>query len=315
MERQEMGNLERVNPREIWADEARDFTPWLRRNIGLLSDAVGIDLEITESEESVGSFKCDLFGKDLSTGREVVIENQLGPTNHEHLGKLLAYAAGKDAGVAVWVSTDLRDEHRDTLNWLNNISGEDRLFFGITVEVLRISGSKPAVNLVVDVQPSDWGKEQRGGTLSRKQKAYENFFTDLLAKVKSTMPGLTSAKKGLPQNWLSLPTGRSGFAYDVFFGRDSQFGVQLRIETGDKDRTKSAFDVLHQERDKIGHETDLQLSWERFDELKKSSIIVLTKGSIEDDDESLADLQQWAVDKLVRFNKAFRGRISRLKSV
>ena len=28
-----LGKLEKINPRQIWADEARDFTPWLRENI------------------------------------------------------------------------------------------------------------------------------------------------------------------------------------------------------------------------------------------------------------------------------------------
>lgn len=66
----QIGLLEKLNPREIWADEARDFTPWLKENIQALSEALGLDLEITESEGAVGDFYVDLVGRDFGS-REV----------------------------------------------------------------------------------------------------------------------------------------------------------------------------------------------------------------------------------------------------
>lgn len=63
----QLGRLEKVNPREIWADEARDFTPWLKENIRAFSEALGLDLEITESEGAVGDFLVDLVGRDLGS--------------------------------------------------------------------------------------------------------------------------------------------------------------------------------------------------------------------------------------------------------
>ena len=117
----ELGHLERVDPKKIWKEE-RDFTRWLRENIPLLSKTIGLDIDLVESEVSIGAFAADLVGQEPTTKKPVVIENQLSRTDHDHLGKLLTYASGIDAGTLIWLATDFRDEHRQTLEWLNNVS-------------------------------------------------------------------------------------------------------------------------------------------------------------------------------------------------
>ena len=42
----DLGSIENVNPREVWPDEASDFTPWLAKNVDLLGAALGLDIEI-----------------------------------------------------------------------------------------------------------------------------------------------------------------------------------------------------------------------------------------------------------------------------
>ena len=41
-----IGTLSPVDVREVWADEARDFTPWLAENAGLVGEALGLDLAL-----------------------------------------------------------------------------------------------------------------------------------------------------------------------------------------------------------------------------------------------------------------------------
>ena len=117
----QLGRLRRIDAREVWKHEANDFTPWLKEHIDQLNEAIGFEIELSGREEPVGEFAVDLYGTEVQTRRPAIIENQLTRTDHDHLGKLMTYAAGLKAGVAVWISPQFRDEHREALTWLNEI--------------------------------------------------------------------------------------------------------------------------------------------------------------------------------------------------
>ncbi len=310
-----LGKIKRIKPRDIWTNEAQDFTPWLQKNIRLLADKIGIELDITESEGEVGSFRVDLVGKVLGTGRPVIIENQLGSTDHDHLGKLLTYAAGRDARVIIWIATNFHDKHIQALKWLNDISGEDQGFFGVQLEVIKVDDSRPAPIFDIVVQPSEWVKQQRQISRQRtpKQIAYQSFFNALISQVKQQHPGITSATKGLPQNWYEFPTGRSGFLYVVYFAKDSRFRVELYITTGDRELNKRAFEHFQREKENIEEEICSKLEWEKLEERRASRIALYERGSIEDPPERLKELQDWAVEKIGLFNQVFRERIRRFE--
>ena len=50
-----LGSLQKVELREIWASESSDFTPWLARpeNLKLLGDTIGIELDLDSQEKEV----------------------------------------------------------------------------------------------------------------------------------------------------------------------------------------------------------------------------------------------------------------------
>ena len=128
--------------RAEWSHEARNFTPFLLQNSNLLSDVVGMPIQLEEREVPVGPFFADLMGIVRPLNWRVIIENQLNQTDHDHLGKLITYAADKDAKVNIWVSPKIRIEHRRALEWLNN-NMTNKYFFGIEIELFQIEGSLP----------------------------------------------------------------------------------------------------------------------------------------------------------------------------
>lgn len=110
-----LGTIKRIDDlRSVWSHEAHDFSKWLgeEENLAKLSEEIGIDIVLEELESPVGGFSVDLFATEDGTGRKIIIENQLEETNHDHLGKIITYASGKDAEVLIWIVKHARDEHR-----------------------------------------------------------------------------------------------------------------------------------------------------------------------------------------------------------
>lgn len=94
-----IAKIERVPLRDVWGHEARGLTTWLEKNIDVLNDVVDIDLTNVEREQAAGSFSAGLVAEG-SSGGTVVIENQLQRSDHDHLGKLIAYVSLMDARAA-----------------------------------------------------------------------------------------------------------------------------------------------------------------------------------------------------------------------
>ena len=147
----ELGKLEPVPVRDVWKDEARNFTPWLANNLGQLGAELEMNLELVEQEVPAGRFKLDILAKDMDFDVMVAIENQLEPTDHNHLGQLLTYAGSHDVRRLIWVSPDFLPEHREALEWLNQWTDDEIEVYGVEVTAVRIgdSPSAPIFNKIV----------------------------------------------------------------------------------------------------------------------------------------------------------------------
>ena len=301
-----LGELRYVTPRQVWPDEARDFTPWIASNIGHLSDALGMELELTAQEASVGDFSCDVLARDMNTNHIVIIENQFGSTNHDHLGKLITYAAGLEATGVVWIAEKIREEHRQAVEWLNRHTDSDLRFFIIIVEALQIDDSPIAVNFKPVVFPNEWqraAKESADGT-TPKGEAYRRFFTALIDELREHHR-FTNARAGQPQNWYSFRSGITGVDLAVSFGGRGKVRVEAYIDLRDEGENKSLFDELQRRRESIENAIGETLSWERLDEKRASRIATYHAGDVTGTPDDLAEIRTWAIDRLLLFRKVF----------
>ena len=155
MATQELGRIEKVELRDIWPREDENFTPWLADNLDLLGEELGLTLESPSIEVEVGQYRLDIRAEEAEGGK-VAIENQLGWTDHDHLGKLLTYAAGVKAEYVVWVAASFTAEHRAAIDWLNSLAPEKVWFFGVEIRAIRIGDSNPAPDFRVVAAPKEW---------------------------------------------------------------------------------------------------------------------------------------------------------------
>ena len=313
-----LAKIERVDLREAWPNEARDFTPWLAQNIAELGEALGMDLELQQTEAAVGGYSLDVLATDLNQNRPVIIENQLEATNHDHLGKLLTYAAGYEANVIVWLTKEFRDEHRQALDWLNRRTDKDTEFFGVVVELLKIDGSRPAPQFRTVATPNDWRKEAaakvRGDVpvASVRGERYREFFQPLIDTLREKHK-FTNVRKAQPQNWYSFSAGYGQrITYGANFTGQKQARIEVYIDDGDNERNIQLLERLEEHRDQIESALGETLDWQRLETRRACRIALDRPGSIEDDADTLTEVQDWMVDRLLKFKHVFEPRLSEL---
>jgi hypothetical protein len=302
----DFGTLRNLDLRQIWPHEAGSFTPWLAENLEALGETVGMELELTDTEADVGDFSLDLLAKDLGTGRNVIIENQLTPTDHDHLGKLITYASAFDAAAVIWVAQVIRDEHRQALEWLNQRTREDTHFFGVVIEVFQIDDSKPAFNFKPVIFPNEWQKGGRTTTAkapSPRGEAYRQFFQTLIDDLREQHK-YTAARVGQPQNWYAFSSGVSGVPYGASFAQGDRVRVDAYIDRGDLGFNKALFDKLLQDRADIEAAFGEPLEWERLDARRACRIASYFPGSINPSPEQLEAIRKGIIDRLLRLKKA-----------
>lgn len=313
-----LARLEQVDPRSVWASEAESSTPWLAfdENIALVGDAIGMELEVEATERSVGPFRADILCKDTGTGHWVLVENQLARTDHTHLGQLITYASGLKAVTIVWVADRFTEEHRAALDWLNDITDDRFNFFGLELEVWRISNSAAAPKFNVVSKPNDWSK-RIGSAASRidsdeltETKALQlEYWTELRERLLE-QSRVVKPQKPLAQHWTNFALGRSYFG--MFASVNTQ---QSWIAVGMSCLGPSAkhnFGQLHAQRVEIEREVGSVLSWEELPDKKESKVQVRLDGD-PTDRSAWSEQHEWMISMLERFHTAFSPRVKALR--
>jgi hypothetical protein len=310
-----LGKIKRVDLRNIFADEAREFTPWLIENMSMLSEKIGIDIINAKKEDEVGDFNVDITAEDENTGEKIIIENQLEATNHDHLGKLITYASGVGANVVIWIAKQFREEHQQALEWLNENNTENVSFFGVKVFALSIDDGLPAVDFEIIVEPNEWQREIKikSNELDERHAKFLEFFSRLVNTYSEK--GLSWQRlKARPQAGIGFGAGRAGFSMSWAFRSNNRFSVEMYIDTGNKEETKAFFDELIKQQDEINKKIP-ELSWERLDNKRASRIVLYKQLSVpikKLEEEEFLSLINWAIEKMDLFKKVFPDYIRKL---
>ena len=302
-----IGKLKEVDIRELWKHEQYDFSEWLskKENIENLNEILGLTLIDISKETYVGSYRCDLFAKDETTGIKVIIENQLEISNHDHLGKIITYASGLDAKVVVWIVKEAREEHRSAIEWLNNNTNSNVNFFLIEIHAYRIGESDPAPMFQVVEQPNDFIKNNkstnRDESMNKSQSQRIEFWNQFNNVVIERGKPF-NIRKATTDHWYNVAIGTSEAHIDItLVNKDSLIGVELYITDN-----KELFDKLFEKKDIIEKDLGFKLDWRRLDNSKASRIFYSIKGLNFDDHSNYNELMNKTIDLAILMRDTFK---------
>ncbi|MGI8907415.1 MAG: DUF4268 domain-containing protein [Candidatus Sumerlaeaceae bacterium] len=319
----QLARLERVDLRTAWPNEAGDFTPWLAQpeNLRLLGETIGIELECATCENPVGDFSADIICQNTFDDKLVLIENQIERTDHDHLGKLLTYTAGRKASFIVWVAKTFREEHRAALDWLNENTSEEFSFFGLEVELWRIADSPPAPKFNIVCQPNNWSRREHeiareDGELSEGKQLNREYWTAFMAYLREH--GRQSTPKPLAQLWMNFPVGRSGMRLSTVAStyntpRNSWSIGELRMEVlCDSEESAAIYEQLAERRVEIeaALEPD-EVCWHKKPGVRLRRLYVRRDADIHNRTDWPAQ-HEWLLQRLHRFEKVFRPLVAEL---
>jgi hypothetical protein len=311
----DFGQLKRLPIKTVWTSESSDFTPWLAANLDRVSEQIGLDLELVATEVAVGPFRVDVVAQIAGTDELVVIENQFGPTDHDHLGKLLTYAAGQEAAYAVWIAERFRPEHRSAMEWVNHNSVEGVGFFGLRIEALQIDTSPVAVQLTTVVEPDQWAKQvtQATSTVSARGQLYAAFWGPLIEQLQTTYPGWSNKSVPPKDSWMPMPSGKTFPFYSIAFTGDRQLRIELYVDGPNEQAQRHLWDQLVSMREQIDA-TLPGLDWDPIPNKRASRISLYAPfdDASVDHENHWDSYRDWIVTNLGAFRDAFQPHIERL---
>ena len=293
-----LGKLKKIDLREAWKHEALDFTQWLAKeeNLALLSEEIGVDINLIETEANVGSFNVDILAED-SNGRKIVIENQLESTNHDHLGKIITYASGYNAEIIIWIVKDVRNEHKQAIDWLNEHTDEKINFFAIKLELWQIDGSPYAPKFQIISKPNEWAKIMKApiSSLTERKLKLLDFWTALNEYLNNKNSEINPQKPSSDHwNTISVGTSKAHISLTAL-AKEKKIGCEFYIPDN-----KELYFYLVEHKEEIEQIFGQELYWQELKGKKASRI------SISRDNFNLYEDNDWEKDFAWFENNAIR---------
>lgn len=302
----QLGKLKEIDIRKVWQHEQYDFSKWLssENNLKELGDILNLSLTDVETEKFVGNYRCDILCKDEITGKVVLIENQLEPSNHDHLGKIITYSSGLDASVVVWIVQNAREEHASAIEWLNKHTDNEVSFFLIEIHAYTIGNSEPAPQFKIIEQPNDFNKSiktlSQNSELNESQSKRLEFWTQF-NEILEERGKPFNKRKPSTDHWYSIALGSSKCYINIDLVNSEH---KIRISNWIPDN-KDLFDKLFHSKESIEKEANIYFEWERMDNKKTSRISTYIDGLDFEKQDNYNELMNNIIDKVILLKKVF----------
>ena len=288
----EINALEPVKLRQVWPDEARDFTPWLKDHLQLLGAKLNLALENAEAEVTLsGAGRADIVAEQVGTKAKVVIENQLGESDDSHCLRLMGYAAKAEANILVWVAQDFTEYHRSILSWLNE--SDTVAVYAVAVRAFQVADAK-AVDFQLVVEPP---QSQPGATSTSTGMNTNTYFADFYRPVVAQLRRselYPVSRGGWRGRWRSF---QSGYPQVVYAARLSEDKAWAYLAVNGKEN-QHIYHALSQHRDEIDAELSDGAEWDLG---KDSSWMGLrTEAVLSDPELDLEAVGEWIAENLLR---------------
>jgi hypothetical protein len=308
----QLGKLEKVDLRDVWKHEATDFSAWLAlpENLDALAEQLGIEIEPIGTEVSVGRFKIDILAKEPNTGEHIIIENQLEPTNHDHLGKVITYAAGLDARYLIWIVRDVLPEHLKAIEWLNDHLDDAICCFLIRIEVWQIGESMPAPRFEIISTKNAWVaslKKTTSTEVSPLKIRQQQFWSEFCDYIRRKDPNM-KLHKPAPQHWLNFSMGSSmaGLA-TTMNTQKNRFSTEIYIANN-----KTLYSYLRDNEEEIQSELGGTVDWFEANVAAGMNLYYLVDDVFNESRKE--EYFEWLYSNLVKFRNLFTPYIQEFKA-
>jgi hypothetical protein len=268
------------NIKSLWQQETH-FSDWLttQDGIDLLAQDLELEIENPRRESRGANFSCDIVANIVGDENHVVvIENQFGRTNHDHLAKLLTYAAVHRAVVGIWIAEEAADDHRQVIDWLNENTPNTVSLYLAELKAFTIGSSPAAPQLDVVCRPNVIMKQGNAALSDSEKKRNEwrlAFWTDIHQRMKQDRLPFRLQKPG-EDHWSSVAIGRSGFHLSMLLTpKNESVVVELVIQPkGWKD---AAFTILESQAPQIEKELGRTLEWRAMPDKVSARVLLEEK--------------------------------------
>lgn len=309
--KKDLGKIKKVELREVWMKEP-EFTEWLaeEENLVALGEELGLEISLIKTEADVGDFSLDILAEEAGTNIKIIIENQLEMTDHDHLGKLITYASGHDARYIIWIFKDVREAHRQAIDWLNKNTNDEINFFAVKLELWEIAGSKPAPKFDVICRPNEWAKAIKGSSAEPSERSLRQlqFFTELRDYGQEKYKDIRF-QSPRPQAYMNVSIGSSN-AHVAMVIRSQKKSMTCELYIPDN---KKLYEALVQRAADIESELGIMLDWQRLNNAKAARIAISTDFDIDAPDNRPMYFD-WLLKHSALFKNVFSKHIKDIES-